>query len=77
MRILGQYYKRGDLQKLRIYADDTRHGGYYDEIVKILNNELSSFAKSPIVPESPKSASSINDLCDSWKRKDVNANRYI
>lgn len=75
VRILGQYYKKGDLQKLRIYADDTVHGGYYDEIVKILNSDFSSFSKSPIIPESPKSVNSINGLCGSWKCKDINANR--
>lgn len=76
VHILGQYYKRGDLQKLRIYADDTVHGGYYEEIVKILNNDFGSFSKSPIIPESPKSTSTINELCGPWKCKDVNANRY-
>lgn len=76
MRLLGQYYKRGDLQKLRIYADDAVHGGYYDEIIEILNNNMSGFRKSPSIPESSKSANSINDLCDVWKSKDVNANRY-
>lgn len=77
VRILGQYYKRGDLQKLRIYADDTVYGGCYDEIIQILNNDFGGFVKSPTIPESPKSASSINHLFDSWKCKDVNANRYI
>lgn len=35
MRILSQYYKRSELKKLRIHADDTIHDGYYDEIVII------------------------------------------
>lgn len=76
VRMLGQYYKRGDLQKLRIYADDTVHGGYYDEIIEILNNNIGGYIKSPVVPESPKSVNSMNDLCNLWKCKDVNANRY-
>lgn len=76
MRILGQYYRRGDLQKLRIFADDTVHGGCYDEIIAILNDDLGSLVKSPSIPASPHSVNSLNDLCNSWKCKDVNANRY-
>lgn len=71
MRTLGQYHKRGDLQKLRTYADDTIPGGYYEEIMQILNNDFKDYGKVPHMPESPQSIKGIADL---WKGKDSNAN---
>lgn len=74
MRILSQYYKRGDLKKLRIYADDTVDGGYYNKIIEILNEDLGKFIESPTI-ENVKSPTTINDIRNPTKCKDLNANR--
>lgn len=83
IRLLNRYSKRGDLHRMKIFVEDSISKEYYDEINQILSNHRVEFIKTPKndtshekyeTPKMPRT-SKTPDTCESWKFKDINANR--
>lgn len=77
IRILGKYRKRGDLDRIRVFAVDPISKSYYDEITQILNSHQLENAKQSRLEtkndnsETPRTP----DIAAAWKFKDINENR--
>lgn len=78
IRVLSKYAKRGDLNRIGMFAGDPISKSYYDEIIKIINSQKMEHLKSPRIDinhdkcETPTTS----DTCEAWKFKDINENRY-
>ncbi|XP_055306610.1 protein rotatin homolog, partial [Sitodiplosis mosellana] len=77
VRILSKYGKRGDLNRIRVFATDPISKSYYDEIIQILNAHKLEYPKQTRAEvnndncETPKTP----DIGATWKFKDINENR--
>lgn len=78
IRILSKYGKRGELNRIGVYAEDPISKRYYDEIIQIVNSYKLEYPKQARIEinsgrcETPKTP---DTTCDAWKFKDINENR--
>ncbi|XP_031630428.1 uncharacterized protein LOC116345312 [Contarinia nasturtii] len=72
VRILSRYNKRGDLQRIGIFAEDRISNGYYQEIIRIVNGHKVEFER-PVKVDVQYEAPRIPDVLNF---QDINANSY-